>query len=194
MSKAMHFCIFIILLSVFMYMDYIIISFPKQQEIRINGSTTKFIEYSSPINSKKIDNNRVQTAPKAMHNDENKSATKICKNSQQANFNCFNFIFEPNVIEDKVLYQSDLLFLHESIEDIAVNYDENLDWKWPGNKHLVCATDVKKIDTKIFLINFYLHNKPVEEDLTCSSKQELIFPKTYKFIRINENNGEFEAI
>lgn len=196
MSNAMQFCIFIILSSLFIYIDYVIIRFPKQEEIRINGSTAKFIEYSSLQNNKKIDKKRVQTTPKAMHNDEikNKLVTKICKIPEQTDFDCFNFIFQPNVIEDKVLYQSDLLFLHESIEDIAINYYSTLDWNWFGNKHLVCATDTKKIDTKIFLINFYLQNKPVQQDLDCNNKQELVFPKTYKFIRINENNGEFEEI
>lgn len=175
----------------FGFFNFQILRLPQQSAGIIPGSKSKFVEYSKQ--NKEID--KAQTRPKPMHNEENnKLLSKPCKKIIQSEVSCFNFVFEPAIVEDKVFYQSDLLLLRESIEDIAIFYYSGLGPQTLQAEKLVCATDVKKTQDKVFLINLFSVDITINKNPFCSDESTRQSPQTFRFTRVNENNGEFEEL
>jgi hypothetical protein len=120
---------------------------------------------------------------------EHQNTTKIpCILPEYTSFSCYSFAYYPTQLGDNQLNNFDLGFLQENIDDIANYYYDSIKNSLVSNDYYIHSNGIQKLDNKNYLINFYFQ----DYSFKIGDSYEQLFPKTYKFTRINKHDGEFE--
>jgi hypothetical protein len=158
-----------------------------------SSSSQILVSSSSNEASKSVAIPVVETVPQekvVQSNEPKTNPKKPCLPPEPTNFRCYSFSYYPIQLGGLQLNNFDLGFLQENIEDLANYYHDSIQPLMVSNDYYIHSNDVRKLDSKNYLINFYFQ----DYSFKLGNSGERLFSKTYKFTRINQHDGEFEEL